>query len=383
MGTEDDRDRLLVERAFGTTRRPPSPGFGDRVLAHVRSARRSSTGPAGWGLGLVVAGLAGALAAVIGVASGLLSLPAGGTSPNGARVQPLGTGGPAGSEAPPTFLLAAGGGPAPFLRVDWEGRTTATFSPAAPGGVSASPDGRLAAGRDASGPGASIVDAEGRTLSHVASFGAWSSDGGHAACALDTTAGEPRVVVTDLAAPDRPRQAAHAVPGIGATSGWTLLGCAAGADRLVAARTSGGALAEVAVVQASAGRLLWHRLYPTWMLITDPVVSHDGRYLAENDRDERTAAIRDLTTGELVGRTSGLVTAFSGDDRLVLLDAGARAAIADWRKGAVRWSEAGRAEALAERPAAPDLVIALTPLGGASPRVLLIRDGGRVTELHP
>ena len=381
MSFEDERDRLLVERVFGAAPRPPSPGFADRTLAQVRSARRARPAPAGWGLGLVAAGLASALAAVLGVASGLLSLPGAGTSPPG--VQPMNTGGPAGSEAPPTFLLPTSGGPAPFLRFDWEGRTTATFSPPAPASVTASPDGRLAASRDAAGPGASIVDVDGRTVSHVAAFGAWSGDGAHAACALDAVGGAPRALITDLTAPDRPRQTAHAIEGIGAGGGWALLGCAAGADRLVAARTAGGALAEVALVQASAGRVLWRRLYPTWTLVTDPVVSPDGRYLAENDRGERTAAIRDLTTGELVGRTAGLVTAFTGDDQLVLLEAGPRATIADWRRGAARWSETGRAEALAERPDGRDLVVLLTPPGGAAPRTLLIRAGGRVTELHP
>jgi len=149
-------------------------------------------------------------------------------------------------------------------------------------------------------------------------------------------------------------------------------------------------VSEAVRIKLSSGRVLSH--VDCTGAATAPVLSHDARYLAENDEGGRTAAIRDLATGEVLGHVAGSVAAFSGDDRLVLTNAAGtgtapapRAALVDWRWDRTVWADAGSARPLAVRPGGRDVVLSLSPgPGGGEPCTLLVTpNGGGVLDLDP
>jgi hypothetical protein len=400
--TPEERDRQLVEEAFRETRAAPAPDLAERVRERVRRERLRDAAERGL-LAFVLAGGGAVVLLVAGllVQSGYLDLP----------MDPRPHDAPAGStmerQVPetavePTFLLpqageapGAGSGPGPLRRLDWSGRALGSFTPpagAANPGVS--PDGSLVAVPDAGGPGATILDATGRPVAHVARFGAWSADGAHAVCGLDLTSTPARVELTDLDAPGGSRTRSAAVTGAGVPDArWTLWGCSAGDNGLVALRLERDgrgpyAVAEATRIQLSSGRVLAH--VDDAGGPTAPVLSHNARYLAENDESGRTAAIRDLTTGEVLGHVAGLVVAFTGDDRLVLTNRpgstsgpAPRAALVDWRWGRTVWAGDGRAEPLATRPGGRDVVLSLTPPAGDSRTLLVTPEQGQVVDLGP
>ena len=396
----EERDRQLVEEAFRRTHEPPAPDLVPRVRRRIRRERLragESRGPLAWciaGGSAVVLLLAGLL-----VDSGYLDLPI------DARPQPAPANSalvhrsPGDADVEPTFLLAPAGGPAgaaPLRRLDWSGRTIGFLAPPAAGGAEVvSPDGSLVAIPDVEGRGATVLDAAGRRVGHMAAFGAWSGDGAHAACALVVDGTSTRVELTDLAARPAPAQHVATVTGAGTPDGrWTLWGCSVRADALVALRLERDGrgpyvVAETARVKLSTGRVLAHEDGGDLAAVA-PVLSHDARYLAENDDGGRTAAIRDLDSGEVVGHVAGTVVAFSGDDQLVLTDTGApgsgptsRAALVDWRWDRTIWSAAGTAQPLAVRPGGRDLVVSLTGSSGSSRTLLVAAGSGRVIDLDP
>jgi hypothetical protein len=393
--TPDERDRRLVDEAFRSTRVAPRPGLAGRVHERVRRERLRDAASRGL-LAFVLAG-GGAVVLLVGgllVDSGYLELPVDPRAHDAPSGSTLVRRVPAASEEP-TFLLpqqpdqAEG---APVRRLDWSGRAIGSFTPA--GGAanaSVSPDGSLVAVPDSEGPGATVLDAGGRPVARVASFGAWSGDGAHAACGLDVGGRVARVELTDLDAAGGPVRRSVAVTGAGAPDGrWTLWGCSARADVLVALRLERDGpgpyvVGEAATVRLSTGRVLSHVAYTGGA--TAPVLSHDAHHLAENDEGGRTAAIRDLTTGEVLGHVAGSVVAFSGDDQLVLTNGpapGARAALVDWRWGRTVWTDAGQARPLAVRPGGRDLVVSLSAGPDTGARTLLVTPGaGRVVDLDP
>jgi hypothetical protein len=261
--------------------------------------------------------------------------------------------------------------------VDWNGRTVGwlTLPPSVPA-VSVSVDGALVEIADPTG-GVSVVDAGGRLVTHLNTWARWSSDGAHVLCTLDLGGPGPRLDVINLAEtlapgqsgahPAQPEAEVHQWPETLGT-GWELWGCSAHADRLVAVRFEHEArqpyaLSDVAVLSLSGGRLLSHLTYPNHSAVAIPSLSADGRYLAEPDSAGRWTAIRDLRTGELVGRVRGAVAAFSGGGELVLTNGGPEsapvAAIVDWRWGRPVWAAAGQAVPVAVRPGGRDFVISL------------------------
>lgn len=404
MSHDDERDRRLVEEAFRRTRVPPSPGFSSRLRRRLDRERVRRAGGPGF-LTSVLAGATLVLMLVGGllVDSGYLDLPIDSRPAAPPASATLAQDVPSSSDVQPTFLLprAAGeGGANAFSRLDWSGRTVGSFDlPLGAPGVTVSPDGSLAAIPDGTGPGAEIVDASGRPVEHLPVFGSWSSDGVHAACALITTGRAPSVEVTDLDAPGSVAPVARRVSGPSLPDGtWVLAGCSAYAGTLVALRLERGApgpdaLVEADVIQLSTGRVVSHLTYTGGSPVTAPVLSHGGRYLAENDPVAGSAAIRDLESGDVVGHVAGTVEAFSGDDQQVLTDAGLagtsrspRAAVVDWRWGRSIWTAAGLAQPLAIRPGGRDLVVSLTGGPGSDARTLLVAvASGRVIDLgaHP
>jgi hypothetical protein len=146
---------------------------------------------------------------------------------------------------------------------------------------------------------------------------------------------------------------------------------------------------EAAVIALSTGRVVSRVTYGDGLPPVEPVLSPDARYLAENDPERRAASIRDLTSGEVVGHVTGLVTGFSGDSRLVVTDGElgsptpeSRVAVVDWRWRRTVWAGAGHAVPLAGRPGGEQLALAVTTDPGAPPRTLLV-DAGRAVELDP
>lgn len=173
------------------------------------------------------------------------------------------------------------------------------------------------------------------------------------------------------------------------SSGWQTAGCSVSSDRLVAIRLQRElpqqpTVAEVAVLKLGSGEVRSHLSYADLPAAIDPVLSHDGRYLAENDPQGAWAAIRDLRTGQVIGHVAGRVVAFSGDDQLVLTSASQpadpHAAIVDWRWGRTIWAARGGATALAERPSGRELIVRLAAPASVE-RTILVRSDGRALDL--
>jgi hypothetical protein len=398
--TREERDRQLVEEAFEVTRVPPTPDLAARVRERVRRERLRREGTRGpLAVALATGGAVVLLLAGVLVDSGYLELP---IDPRPQPAPSSGTlGGQLGREVEPTFLLAprAGETGLPGLRrLDWSGRALGSFVPSLDTtGASVSPDGSLVAVPDTDGDGATVLDATGRPVVHLAAFGAWSSDGAHAVCALQ--AGDaPRVTMTDLDAAGGAVQRLLPVTGDALPDArWRLWGCSARADVAVALRLEqhgpgGEVVAEATRIRPSTGRVLSRVDFADRPPLSSPVLSHGARYLAGSVDGGRTAEIRDLVSGEVVGHVGGEVVAFSGDDQLVLVDdeqqgpvPAARASLVDWRWGRTVWSDAGRAEPLAVRPRGRDLVVSLTGDGSddAARTLLVTADGRRVIDLDP
>jgi hypothetical protein len=392
----DDRpDRRLVRQVFGRTRVPPPPDLERQVrqrLANERRRRAAAGG--GWLLGLAGGALALAMVAGLALDSGALQWPAWGAATQAPSAGTLAQPGPAAPGMEPTIVVPATADGQAWRRVDWAGRTTGSFRPpAAALALDVSPDGSLVAARAPSGPGADVLDAGGGLVARLDAFGAWSGDGAHVACALVTGGAAASIVVTDLRDPTSPRSAATPVTGAGRPApGWTLAGCSAGAGLLVALRQehwrgAGYTVAEVAVVRMSTGRVVSHLQYPDGAAPEAPVLAPDARHLAENDPVRAAASIRDLLTGEVVGHVTGLVTAFTGDGRLVLTDtelgapaAASRAALVDWRWRRTIWAGAGHATPLAARPGGGEVALSLAGDSQAAPRTLLV-GAGRALDL--
>ncbi|HXM55782.1 MAG TPA: hypothetical protein VOB72_10365 [Candidatus Dormibacteraeota bacterium] len=369
-------DRELVREVFARTQAPAAPDLGRRVRARVEDERRRRLAADGGWL-LLVAGGALALMMAVGVLidGGALPLPA----PSGVAPAPQAD---ALASSPPgdaaTFVAGT-------RRLDWSGRPAGAFTP--PAGAPAhavSPDGALMAVPTA-GDGADVLDAGGRLVGRLPAFGAWSGDGAHVACGLVPGG----FLVADLRDPAHLRLTATA---LAHGSGWTLAGCSAGTDLLAAVRQErDGAgrygVAEAMLVRMSVGRVVTHLDYADGPPPAGPVLSHDARYLAENDPDRSAAGMRDLVTGEVVGHVSGVVVAFSGDDRLVLTDSelgapadASRATLVDWRWRRTVWAGAGHAEPLAVRPGGRQLALTLATAAGT--RTLLVDgDAGRALDL--
>jgi hypothetical protein len=381
----DRDDRRLAAEVFARSRVAPRPGLVGRVRARVANERRRRPADGSWQLLVAGTALALALAAGVLLDAGALTWPSGHDASPAPNATALGRRAPAGPM--PTFLVAAAGGTQ--RRVDWSGGTVGAFAPP-PGTLDtvAAPDGALVALRTAGG--VDVVDAAGQPVATLPAFGAWSGDGLHVACAL-AAAGALQVVATDLRDPTRPLSTSVPVTGGDGPAGWTLLGCGARSDLLVAVRqerdgTGRYGLAETMLVRMGTGAVLSRIAYGDGAAPAAPVLSHDARFLAENDPDRRVAAIRDLASGEVIGHVAGLVTAFSGDDRLVLTatEAGAptatsRTALVDWRWGRTVWSEAGQATPLAARPDGDQVAFALATPGRT--RILLAGRDGRALEL--
>ena len=387
IGREGD-DRQLVRDVFARTRIAPRPDLARRVRDRVAVERRRGRPDGGWQL--ILAGGTLALAMVVGllVDDGVLQWPVGGAATPAPQAATLGSEGP----AAPTFVLPhAGGAPGPLRRVDWTGRTIGSVVlPAGGAGAAVSPDGALLAVRAAGGTGADVLDASGRVVARPDAFGAWSSDGVHVACALVAGASGLQVVTLDLRDAARPRSSAAPVAGLGGPGGgWTLGGCAAGSDQLVAFHDPAPPVVDrTAVISLRTGRVVSTVSYDDGLPPVAPVLSPDAHYLAENDPERRTASIRDLVSGEVVGHVTGLVTGFSGDGRLVVTDGelgaptpASRVAVVDWGWNRTVWAAAGHAEPLAARPGGEQLALALTTDLAAPPRAVLVDGSGRALDL--
>jgi hypothetical protein len=244
--------------------------------------------------------------------------------------------------------------------------------------------------RTTGGPGAEVLDASGRVVARPDSFGAWSSDGAHVACALVADAAGLQVVTLDLRNASRPRSSAVPVTGLGGwTAGWTLGGCAVGSGWLVAFHEpTPPVVDETAVIALRTGRVVSTLSYDDGLPPVAPVLSPNARYLAENDPELRAASIRDLASGEVVGHVTGLVTGFSGDGRLVLTDGelgpptpASRVALVDWGWNRTVWATAGHAVPLAARPGGQELALALTADAATPPQALLVDGSGRALDL--
>jgi hypothetical protein len=393
MINEETTDRDLVREVLEGTRRPATPGLTRRVRERVgEERRRRATSDGGWQLGLAGGTLVLAMVAGLLVESGDLQWPAASTVTPAPSTGTLAHSVPAVPGVQPTLLLPADPGPppSPMRRVDWTGRGAgALMPPAVAAGLVVSPDGALVAVLADAGSDTGIIDAGGRLVARLPAFGTWSGDGAHLACALVPGAATEAIVTTDLRDPARPQSTTTPAGGLPG-GGWTLLGCTAGTDLLVATRVGvDGSAAEVDVVRLSTGRLLSAVAYGDGPVPVAPVLSPDARDLAENDPARPVASIRDLLTGEVVGHVTGLVTGFSGDGRLVLVDAelgdpasGSHTAIVDWRWNRTVWAAAGHAEPLAARPGGRDLAVSLSTAGGP-PRTLLVSGDGSALDLDP
>lgn len=375
--SRDDRD--LVRDAFARTRSLPAPDLTRRVGERIGVARRArALGADAWQPLLAGAALALVLMAGLLVEDGQLPWPVWGGAAHAPDASTLARTTPAPGGAAATILVAGDG---VLRRVDWNGRALGTFVP--PNGALAftvSPDGALVAARSG-GVGADILDAGGALVAHLPAFGAWSGDGAHVACALEAGA----VRIANLVDPSRPRFSVTPLGGPGQPGpGWTLLGCSAGSDVMAAARqeragAAGYALEEVDLVRLSTGSVLSHVAYSDGVPPVRPVLSHDGRLLAENDQDGRSAAIRDLLTGEVLGHVAGAVVAFTGDDRYVLTGAAQgipRTALVDWRWGRAAWEAPGQGQPLGARPGGDQVAVALTTADGRQRTLLIGGDGG-------
>jgi hypothetical protein len=392
----DDRsDRDVARQVFGRTRVPPPPDLARRVQGRLaEERRRRAAADGGWLLGLAGGALALALAAALAIDSGALPWPGWGGATPAPSTATLSEPGAAAPGVVPAFLVPAAGDGQAWRRVDWTGRTTGSFRPPADAlGTDVSPDGSLVAVRAPAGPGADVLDAGGGLVARLDAFGGWSGDGAHVACALVTDATAAGIVVTNLADPTSPWSSTRTVTGAGRPGpGWTLAGCSAGTDLLVALRQehwhgAGYALAEVSVVRMSTGRVVSHLAYPDGAPVEAPVLAPDARHLAENDPARAAAAIRDLLTGEVVGHVTGLVTAFTGDGRLVLTDTelgaaspSSRAALVDWRWRRTVWGGPGHATSLGARPGGGDLALQLDAGPPGTARTLLV-GAGRALEI--
>jgi hypothetical protein len=142
------------------------------------------------------------------------------------------------------------------------------------------------------------------------------------------------------------------------------------------------------VIALRTGRVVSRTSYDDGLPPVAPVLSPDASYLAENDPERRAASIRDLTSGEVAGHVTGLVTGFSGDGRLVLTDAelgspapASRVALVDWRWHRTVWASDGHGALLAARPGGEALALALTTDPESAPRAVLVDRDGRAIDL--
>jgi len=388
-----ERDnRRLAREVFARTRVAPAPDLSRRARARVAAERRRrARSDGGWQLVLAGGVLALAMTAGLLADEGVLQWPAWGSPAPAPAPQTatLGSGGP----AAPTFLVPpAGGGPGPLRRVDWTGRATGSLAVPDGGTVAGvSADGALVAVRTGRGGGADVLDRNGRVVARLAAFDAWSGDGAHVACSLVAGAAGLEIATSDLRDLARPASATAAVAGLdGGGAGWTLGGCSAMANRLVALHeVAPPVVDEAALIDPRTGRVLVRVRYDDGLPPVAPALSPDARYLAENDPERRVAGIRDLVVGDVVGHVTGLVTAFSGDGRLVVTDTelGApapesRVALVDWRWHRTVWAGAGHGTALAASPGGEALALAVAA-GPQAPRQALLVDGGRALELDP
>ncbi len=337
--------RRLVQEAFRRTHVTPRPALTLRVRDRLLEERRRGS------LRLkplhVIAGgtVAALLVGALAVAAGVIDLPdrslAGGPFNSRTLTHSPAKPGPGAT----VVLPAAPNRPAvaPYRRLDWRGQAVGWFTPPADAAsFIASPDGSLIAIPESDGT--SVFDSSGRLLGHVPAFGKWSADGSHAACQLRTNGLTPQLVKTVIGERGGLEQRTIDVKGydFDFSSGWQTAGCNVSSDRLVAIRLQRElpqrpTVAEVAAMKLGSGELIAHLSYADLSAAVDPVLSHDGRNLAENDPQGHWAVIRDLLTGQVVGHVAGRVVAFSGDDQLVLTSASQpgdpHAAIVDWRWG--------------------------------------------------
>jgi hypothetical protein len=402
-------DSTLVRRAFSDTRRPPQPGFANRVLTRVHE--RGADDPGGRRqehrgrlLPLVAAAIAIVVVLVLLGGTGRLHLALPRLSGGPAGPPPsMPPPGPVGPDPYQTFVYPAGatGKGTPNAYADWNGKQVGIYPPSVQP-IYVSDDGSLLAGTT-NGKTWQIWDRQGKPLSQVSSFGDWSKDGAHVSCNLVLGNRSATITTIDFRDPAHPSTRSIKVDTGNAPPlqrNWApFSACSAVHDRMVAVGQevqtgvrgpSSSRFTEVDVIQLSTGRVLSRRALSAAPGVIGVAISPDGKYLAETYGLTRTDVL-DLDTGKVAGHVTGVICGFSGDDSLALLGAcgewnlGKTASVIAWRTGHIVWSVPGSALIKAIKPDAPDLAIffqTVPPSGsGISNRVVIVHADGTTIDL--
>jgi hypothetical protein len=423
--TGDGRARERLREAFLAGYQPMEPGAAALVLREAaggragrRRARRDRLGR-----GVAVA-LAATLAMV--VVATLVTVRLADVSYRG----PL-AGSPVRGHTTPA--AAPSGGPAPgaaivysesgenvirLQRLDYRGRHlgggwTLAYAPPGSGppgpGVirwltSVSPDGGYVTTMTPDARSFLVVDPEGRTVSSLPSTAAsftsdtvaWAEDSRHVCQVSVATAGRLQLVVSDVTASPA-IQRAVSVEGVQYPLNTSVGSCSPSGDRavLVEDMTAGppslaGSFQRSAlVVRISTGQVLRQVLLtaPSRAVtrsVSSPVVSLDGRYLADVDAQRQTSTIVDLTTARVVAVEHRAVRGFSADDSRVVesslfqLQSGGPTGdsyVVSWRGGQVLFARSGFIGVVRTRPGSADVAIDLevaNPSGEAGGWLVLV-----------